>query len=109
MADMDQGAPQVQLTAAPDGRVAIPAQLRRAAGIEPGQRLVASVEDGRVVLEPWAHLLARTQRRLAALAAGREPHTLVSEELVAERRAEAAREDAGLSAIVDGSRDGTGG
>ncbi|OZM71258.1 AbrB family transcriptional regulator [Amycolatopsis antarctica] len=91
---------QVRLTAGPGGRVTIPAPLRRAAGIEPGEQLVASVEDGRVVLEPWEHLLARVQARVAA-ATGH--HTgLASAELIADRRAEAAREDAGANATIDG-------
>jgi AbrB family looped-hinge helix DNA binding protein len=103
MARSTQGASEVQVTATPDGRVTIPAPLRRAAGIEPGQRLVVSVEDGRVVLESWTHLLARVQRRVAEATAGHESGILASEELIAERRAEAAREDASSNATVDGA------
>ncbi|MGH3920450.1 MAG: AbrB/MazE/SpoVT family DNA-binding domain-containing protein [Pseudonocardiaceae bacterium] len=39
----------------------IPAQVRRAAGIKPGQTLVVYVEYGRVVIEERTHLLARLQ------------------------------------------------
>ena len=35
----------------PQGRVTIPAQIRREAGIEAGTPLVVYVEDGRVVIE----------------------------------------------------------
>jgi AbrB family looped-hinge helix DNA binding protein len=73
--------------------VTIPAQIRRAAGIEPGGRLVLYVENGRVVIEEREHLLARVQREAieAMHAAG---HTASAvEELLAERRAEAAAED----------------
>lgn len=92
--------PQVHLTARPDGRVTIPVQLRRAAGIEPGQQLVAYVEDGRVVLERWQHLLRRVQDRVAASTGH---HTgFASEDLLADRRAEAARENASPNATVDG-------
>jgi AbrB family looped-hinge helix DNA binding protein len=68
--------------ASPDGRVTIPAQLRRAAGIKSGQRLVAYVEDGRVVLEEWGHLLRRVQDRVAE-ATGKHPGSAV-DELIAE-------------------------
>jgi AbrB family looped-hinge helix DNA binding protein len=97
---------QAQLTASPDGRVTIPAQLRRAAGIEAGQRLVAYVEDGRVVLEEWGHLLRRVQARVAAATAG-HPGSAV-DDLIAERRAEAAREDASPNATGAGSPAGEG-
>jgi AbrB family looped-hinge helix DNA binding protein len=86
--------PSAELAATGDGRVTIPAQLRRAAGIEPGRRLVVYLENGRVVIEERDHLLARVQREAidAAHAAG---HTgSMVDELIAERRAEAAREDA---------------
>ncbi|WP_130342355.1 AbrB/MazE/SpoVT family DNA-binding domain-containing protein [Herbihabitans rhizosphaerae] len=91
---------QVQVTATADGRVTIPATLRKAAGIEAGQRLVVYVEDGRVVLEQWEHLLDRVQSRVVAATGA---HTgLASEELIAERRAEAKREDASANATTDG-------
>lgn len=91
-----EDAPRAQVTASPDGRVTIPAPVRRAAGIEPGQRLVAYVEDGRVVLEEWGHLLRRVQNRVAAATAGHTGSAV--DELIADRRAEAAREDASQNA-----------
>ncbi|TQJ04896.1 AbrB/MazE/SpoVT family DNA-binding domain-containing protein [Amycolatopsis cihanbeyliensis] len=98
MATADEQEGQVQLTASPDGRVTIPAPLRRAAGIEPGQRLVAYVEGGRVVLEEWGHLLRRVQGRVAAATA--EATGSAVDELLAERRAEAAREDVSPNATA---------
>lgn len=98
MTTAEQPGARAQLTASPDGRVTIPAPIRRAAGIEPGQRLVAYVEDGRVVLEEWGHLLRRVQARVASATAG-HPGSAV-DELIAERRAEAAREDASPDATV---------
>jgi bifunctional DNA-binding transcriptional regulator/antitoxin component of YhaV-PrlF toxin-antitoxin module len=103
MAIPEQTGP-VQLAASPDGRVTIPAQLRRAAGIESGRRLVAYVEDGRVVLEEWGHLLRRVQGRVAEATAG-HPGSAV-DELIAERRAETTREDASPNATVTGSAGG---
>jgi len=98
MANAEIPASKAHVTASPDGRVTIPAPVRRAAGIEPGQRLVAYVEDGRVILEEWTHLLRRVQARVAASTRG---HTgSAADELIAERRAEAAREDASPNATV---------
>jgi AbrB family looped-hinge helix DNA binding protein len=98
---------KAHLTATPDGRVTIPATVRRAAGIEPGQRLVAYVEDGRVVLEEWGHLLRRVQARVAASTASHTGSAV--DELIADRRAEAAHEDRSSDATVrDGERRGPG-
>lgn len=107
MAKLHEETPRAQLIASPDGRVTIPAPVRRAAGIESGQRLVAYVEDGRVVLEEWGHLLRRVQHRVSAATAGRTGN--VVDELLAERRAEAAREDSSYNATVaEADDDGTG-
>jgi AbrB family looped-hinge helix DNA binding protein len=71
------------------GRVTIPAQLRRELGIEPGSPMIAYVDDGRLILEPRAHLIARIQRSARASRTG---HGSVVDELIADRRAEATRE-----------------
>jgi AbrB family looped-hinge helix DNA binding protein len=94
MTQADEGLPSAELAAAREGRVTIPAQLRRAAGIHAGQRLVVYVERGRVVIEQRDHLLARVQQEAidAATAAGHT--TSAVDELIAERRAEAARDSA---------------
>lgn len=86
--------PRAEFSATSDGRVTIPAQVRRAAGIEPGQTLVVYVDNGRVVIEERAHLLARIQDEAieAAAAAGHAGSAV--DELIADRRAEMAREDA---------------
>lgn len=68
----------------------IPAQIRRAAGIQAGVPLVVYVEDGRVVLETRDQLAERLRREVAASWAGEGS---VVDELIADRRAEAARED----------------
>jgi len=75
--------------------VTIPAPLRSALGFEPGTTVVAYVEDGRLVLEGRAHVLARLQNDvLAAAAHSGEARGSVVDELLAERRAEVAAEDA---------------
>lgn len=78
-----------ETTVTPQGRVTIPAQLRREAGIEVGDTVIVHVEDGRVVVETRAQLAARTRRDVAPAGSS------VVDELIAERRAEAAREQAG--------------
>jgi hypothetical protein len=57
--------------------------------------MIAYVEDGRLVLEPRAHLVARIQRTARASRTG---HGSVVEELIADRRAEATREAAEAAA-----------
>jgi bifunctional DNA-binding transcriptional regulator/antitoxin component of YhaV-PrlF toxin-antitoxin module len=74
--------------------VTIPARLRSELGFGPGRRVVIYVDDGRLVLERPAHLLSRLQAHVlqAAAQAGRRDSAV--DELLVERRAEAAAEDA---------------
>jgi AbrB family looped-hinge helix DNA binding protein len=77
----------------PQGRVTIPAPMRAELGLTSGARMVAYIEDGRLVLEDGAHLLARIQDHVMQ-AAVEQGHTgSVVDELLSDRRAEAARED----------------
>ncbi len=72
-----------------DGRVLIPVELRRQMKIDPGGKLTASVVDGelRLISPPvaleqlWRHVRENDQGTGSAV-----------DELIAERRAEAARE-----------------
>jgi AbrB family looped-hinge helix DNA binding protein len=75
----------------PKGRVVIPAGIRRALGIEEGSELVALVEGEAVVLVPRSAIKTRLRSIFAATAGS------MRDELIAERRAEAAR-DAGSDA-----------
>jgi AbrB family looped-hinge helix DNA binding protein len=84
--------PGVEVTVNDQGRVTIPAQVRRAAGIEAGVPLVAYVEDGRVVIETREQLADRIRRDVAAAWTGEGS---VVDELIADRRADAAREAQG--------------
>lgn len=76
------------VTIKPDGRVLVPAALRHEFGAPPGEPLVARVEDGRLILERRADILRRAQGRFATLGPGQE----LVDELLADRRADAARE-----------------
>src|SRR5680860_520970 len=70
----------------PKGRVVIPAQVRRRLGIEQGTRLIVLVDDDAVVLVPRAAI----ERRLHAIFKG--VPVSMADELLEERRAEAAAE-----------------
>ncbi|HEX6752178.1 MAG TPA: AbrB/MazE/SpoVT family DNA-binding domain-containing protein [Solirubrobacterales bacterium] len=71
------------------GRIVIPSQLREELGLSEGDTLVARVEDDRLIMETRLAALERLRRRFREGAAGRD---LVAE-LIAERRAEARREE----------------
>ncbi len=90
MTHVANAAPHGEVEANGQGRVTIPAQVRRAAGIEPGVPLLVYVEDGRVVIETREQLLARIRRDVADSWVG---HGSVVDELIADRRAEAKREE----------------
>jgi AbrB family looped-hinge helix DNA binding protein len=78
-----------ELKIGPQGRVVIPATMRKALGIEPGAVLVGHVEDGRLVLERREAILDRLQARFANVV----PRDVsLADEVVTERRQEAARE-----------------
>jgi AbrB family looped-hinge helix DNA binding protein len=70
------------------GRLVVPAPLRQALGLGEGDELVARVEEGRLVLEPRAAVMARVRARFKSVEGS------MAEELIQERREEAAREAA---------------
>ena len=70
----------------PKGRVVIPAGIRRRLGIEEGSELVALVEGEAVVLVPRSAIKTRLRSMFAATAGS------MRDQLIAERRAEAARD-----------------
>lgn len=70
------------------GRLVIPAVLRRALGLRPGDRLIARQEGDRIVLEKREEILERVKKRFAVVPAQVD----LAEDLLAERRAEAQRE-----------------
>ena len=86
-ADLPVSSAQVEL--GPQGRLVIPAGLRTALGLQPGDRLVLTRDGDRLVIESATRVLARVQQLCAHLH-GKG----VIDELIAERRAAAKREDA---------------
>jgi len=71
------------------GRILIPAEIRRELGLKPGDHLEIFVEGGEVHLLTIEQSIRRAQALVRQyIPAGR----LISEELIADRRAEAARD-----------------
>lgn len=78
-----------------NGRLSIPAKQRKQLGLDNGGMVVARVEGGELRICPVRAALAELQQKVGALlaAAGVKPGELLSEQLIAERREEAAREN----------------
>lgn len=71
-----------------NGRVSIPKELRQELELKDGDELLVTVEGKRLVLESETALLERLYKSVGTPS----NETLVSEALIAERRAEAERE-----------------
>ena len=85
---MERTVEQAQVNVGPQGRVVIPARLRRVLAIDQGDTLVARVEDGCLVLEKREQVLARVRRRFKKV----PREVSLANELISERREEARRE-----------------
>lgn len=81
-----------EVTIGDRGRVVLPAAVRSALGLEPGMRMLLSTEpDGSLRLRSYRAVAKQSQGMLTDLAPA---ETSMVEELLAERRAESARQDA---------------
>jgi AbrB family looped-hinge helix DNA binding protein len=88
MAKSKKNRPTGSVRVGPQGRIVIPAHIRHALGILPGETLLARVEDRRLVLETREQIVARLQATFAKV-----PRDVsLVDELIAERREEARRE-----------------
>jgi AbrB family looped-hinge helix DNA binding protein len=67
-----------------EGRILIPAPIRKQLHFEPNSEIVGRIEDGRLILESRTNVLRRLQDRLAHL----PKDLMLSEELIADRREE---------------------
>jgi AbrB family looped-hinge helix DNA binding protein len=72
------------------GRLVLPAPLRRQLGVEPGDRLIFTMDEEGVLRVLTAREVARRGRGMFAHVA---PERSLVDELIAERREEARRED----------------
>ena len=73
-------------------RVAIPVELCQRYGLHPGDALVLEPSDTGIVMRPLDAVIREVQAFFADAA---PPDVLLSEELLRDRREEAAREDRG--------------
>lgn len=71
-------------------RVAIPAELCQEYGLEPGSPVVLEASESGIVLRPLEAVVREVQAFFADAA---PPEVRLSDELIRERRAEAAQED----------------
>jgi AbrB family looped-hinge helix DNA binding protein len=72
-----------------NGRVVIPAAFRAALGVEAGDELVMQLDDNELRITTLKHRLERAQNRVRSYV---KAGTLLSDELIAERRKAAKRE-----------------
>jgi AbrB family looped-hinge helix DNA binding protein len=72
-----------------NGRIVIPASIREALNLQPGESLLMDVQDGVLRIESYRARIRRIQREFAHLI---QPGRLASDELIAERRREAQLE-----------------
>lgn len=87
---MTESSKSVEVHLDRQGRLVIPASLRRLLGFEAGDTLVARQEEGRLVLEKQEMIKLRLQARFSKLPGDKS----LADELIAERREEAKREAA---------------
>ena len=78
----------VAVRVGPQGRIVIPAHIRRALSIGLGEELLVRIEDGRLVLETRARVLERVQSWFSHV----PPEVNLVDELIAERREEVRKE-----------------
>lgn len=71
------------------GKLVIPASFRRAMGISPGDTVIIDLDGGEPRVRSLPSAIARVQERMREL---NPEGRLLSEELLSDRRAEAARE-----------------
>jgi AbrB family looped-hinge helix DNA binding protein len=80
--------PQAEIRVGEQGRIVIPANIRREMSIDIGSTLVARIENDMLILEKPDTVIKRLQARFKKIPKG----VSLAEELIAERRAESAHE-----------------
>jgi AbrB family looped-hinge helix DNA binding protein len=85
---MGEPSASVEVSLGRQGRLVIPAPLRRSMGLEEGDRLVARQEADRLVLEKPEQIKQRLKARFAQVPSERR----LVEELIVERREESRQE-----------------
>lgn len=88
--------PSVRTTLGEGGRLVIPAAMRKAMGINPGDTVILKVNDGEMTALSQTAAIRKIQQRLSAL---RKPGESVVDEFLAERREEQRRSDERLDRL----------
>lgn len=86
----------LQMKMSDGGRVVIPVEIRRSLGLKEGDTVLFELRDGEVVLTTRRARIARAQAMFRKYVPADSPS--IVDELIAERRAEAARDDAEAAA-----------
>ena len=73
------------------GRLSLPAEIRKAVGLERGGTVIIDLEDGVIRLRTVDQVVARAQEIARRLSEGRSDMTV--DDFLAERRREAEREE----------------
>jgi len=81
-----------RLVVGPRGALTLPDEVMAALGLGAGDVLMGALEDGRLVLTDGVTAARRARERLRALL---PPGPSLADELIADRRREAANEDRG--------------
>ncbi len=89
MKENDKSRLHAKLRLSSNGRIVIPAEIRQELGLRAGENVYLDVDDGALRVESYAARLRRVQNELAQYV---KPGSLLSDELIAERREEARRE-----------------
>lgn len=84
--------PHARLKIDKAGRVVIPAEMRAAMLVNPGDTVTAEVVEGELRIMSGAVVLAHIQKQAREFDAA-HPNVSLVDELIAERREEASRED----------------
>jgi AbrB family looped-hinge helix DNA binding protein len=95
---------QAKTVLAANGRIVIPAAIREELGFKPGETLMMDVEGGTLRIETYPARIRRIQREIAQYIKPR-PGILASDELIAERREEARREEEELQRDLASERE----
>jgi bifunctional DNA-binding transcriptional regulator/antitoxin component of YhaV-PrlF toxin-antitoxin module len=89
-ATLPDGTVRFVLTLGPKGRVLLPAEMRAAMGLGKGDVITAWLKDGELTMHSHRHGLEKIREAARAML---KRNILASDELIAERRAENAKEE----------------
>lgn len=87
------GSQTIDISVASNGRMVLPASVRRAMGLHGDTKIILTVEDDQVRLSPIGHGVSRAQ----ALYRDHAKHARATDDFLEERKAEAATDNGEVS------------